>query len=112
MNMKKSIFFDLDGTLWDAISPLVDSYNETMIKHHYPYRFDYGKVKSCMGLTPEETGLLFFPDLEQKEGLDLFRLIVREEIQFLKNPVFSVTDIFDTACFSSFKSLDLLVVNI
>ena len=85
--MKRSIFFDLDGTLWDAIDPLVDAYNETMKRHGYDYTFDYAKVKSCMGLTPEETGSLFFPELPVQEGIDLFKLIVREEITYLaKHP--------------------------
>lgn len=81
--MKQSIFFDLDGTLWDAISPLIDSYNESMSKHGYGYKFDYDKVKSCMGLTPLETGHLFFPELSEEEGLNLFRTMVKEEIVYL-----------------------------
>ena len=25
--MKKALFFDMDGTLWDALVPLMESYN-------------------------------------------------------------------------------------
>lgn len=82
---KIAIFFDLDGTLWDAIEPIKDSYNQTMIKKSLPYRFDYEKVKSCMGLTPIETGKLFFPELSIEDGVNLFKEMVRDEIVYLKD---------------------------
>ena len=59
--MKRAIFFDLDGTMWDGIDKMVIAYNNAMEKHGYKYRFDYKMVKSYMGLTPEETGICLPP---------------------------------------------------
>ena len=83
--MKKAIF--LDGTLWDALNQITISWNLTMEKFHYPYRFSLEDVKSIMGLTPEETCQLLFKDKSLKEGLDIFHLLVKEEINYLsKHP--------------------------
>lgn len=85
--MKKAIFFDLDGTLWDALNQITISWNLTMEKFHYPYRFSLEDVKAIMGLTPEETCQLLFKDKSLKEGLDIFHLLVKEEINYLsKHP--------------------------
>lgn len=85
--MKKAIFFDLDGTLWNALSQITISWNLTMEKYHYAYRFNLETVKSIMGLTPEETCRLLFNDKNLKDGLEIFHLLVKEEINYLsKHP--------------------------
>jgi phosphoglycolate phosphatase len=78
-----SIIFDLDGTLWDALSPITLAWNEAMRKAKAPYSFSEETLRSYMGLTPEETGPLAFPDCSFAEQMRLFRLCVREEISYL-----------------------------
>lgn len=82
--MTQSIFFDLDGTLWDAIVPLTESWNQAMIKAGKPFRFTLAKTKSYMGLTPEETVPLAFPGVPFDEGLVLFKTALRSEISYLR----------------------------
>lgn len=84
---KQGIFFDLDGTLWDAIEQIHQSWNETMISMGMKYRFTLPQIKSTMGLTPEETLPITFPDSDKEEGMRLFKECVKGEIRFLKtNP--------------------------
>lgn len=85
--MKKALFFDLDGTLWDALVPLTESWNEAMISHNLPYRFTIDTMKSYMGLTPEETCPKSFPGTTLEEGLKLFKIVLDAEIDYLsKHP--------------------------
>jgi phosphoglycolate phosphatase len=78
-----SLFFDLDGTLWDAVRPITLAWNLTMEQEKMPYRFDETRVRSTMGLTPEETATLLFPEQPLQEGLRLFRACVTGEIAYL-----------------------------
>lgn len=81
--MKKSIFFDLDGTLWDAIDQIHQSWNETMIRMNEPFRFTRETIHSTMGLTPLETLPITFPNTSEEKGMNLFTQCVKDEIKFL-----------------------------
>lgn len=78
------IFFDLDGTLWNAIPQMVEAYNEAMIENNYKYRFDYNMVKSYMGLTPEETAVIAFNDVDLEKGMALFKIMYDKELLYLR----------------------------
>lgn len=87
IQMEKALFFDLDGTLWDALVPLTDSWNDAMESNGEKYRFTVDIMKSYMGLTPLETVVLAFPDVDEVEGMRLFKLCLDAEIKYLaKNP--------------------------
>ena len=82
--MKNGIIFDLDGTLWDARNSLLESYNLTMKKYNLHYSFDFNKVTSYMGLTPLETVVLAFSDVDTSTGMKYFSYLVEEEIKYLR----------------------------
>ena len=81
--MKKALFFDLDGTLWDALPQLVDAWNEAMKKSSLPYRFDFDTMQSYMGLTPEETAPLAFKDVDLAKGMEYFKICLDYELKYL-----------------------------
>jgi len=82
--MKRSIFFDLDGTLWDAVDNLVDSWNESMKNNNLHYRFNKESMLSFMGLTPLETVKIAFNDVDEKLGMLYFSICLKDEIEYLK----------------------------
>ncbi len=84
-SIKEAIFFDLDGTLWDALVPIKDSWNKAMKDNNLNYEFSLKEITSFMGLTPEETVPLAFKDVPFDTGLKYFKIALNEEIKYLKN---------------------------
>lgn len=85
--MKRAILFDLDGTLWDALTQIKDSWNLAMELEDKSYRFSLQDIRSYMGLTPEETAPLAFPNDNKEDALSLFYKCVAQEIKDLRiNP--------------------------
>lgn len=81
----KAIFFDLDGTLWDALVPITEAWNKAMKENKLNYAFSLETIKSFMGLTPLETAPLAFKDVPLEKGLEYFAICLKEEILYLQN---------------------------
>jgi phosphoglycolate phosphatase len=80
---KQSLIFDLDGTLWDAIKGITIAWNAAMAKEGQDIFFTEQIVKGYMGLTPEETCPLAFPNRTRAEQMRLFHACFVSEIKYL-----------------------------
>ncbi len=58
---KKGIIFDLDGTLWDSVEPVVSAWNSVLQTKGHPLTIE--KMKSLMGKTLSEIAAVLLPDL-------------------------------------------------
>jgi len=82
--MKQAILFDLDGTMWDAIEQIKDAYNLAMIEEKIDTKYTYQTLKSIMGLTPEESCPILFPNEDLEKGIDLFKKCFKQELIHLE----------------------------
>ena len=52
--MRQGIIFDLDGTLWDATSQIVNAWNNVIAKKNIKANISIDQMKSCMGKNIED----------------------------------------------------------
>ena len=72
------LIFDMDGTLWDATSSILESANEVIEKEKgWKNHLDLNTLNRVMGLEIEEIADIYFPQLgkedrkRRKNGFDL-----------------------------------------
>ena len=82
--MDRAVFFDLDGTLWDALIPNLEAWNLAMEKLGESYRFDLKTIKSFMGLTPDETAKIAFDHTPLNEARELFKKTLKISTEYMK----------------------------
>lgn len=79
----KAIFFDLDGTLWDALNSIMETWNNAMENNGLPYRFSIDQIRSYMGLTAKEIADIAFKDVDEKTRILYFDYVSKEQVEYL-----------------------------
>ncbi len=80
----KALFFDLDGTLWDALKSIMETWNNAMKNHGLAYRFSIEQIRSYMGLTAKEIADIAFKDVDELTRIKYFDFVSNEQIDYLK----------------------------
>lgn len=81
--MRKAVIFDVDGTLWDAVDAITDSWEETA--HKFPEvttTLDEGAVRQLMG-QPMDAFVRLLPELPKERAMEIIELCAKEEIDYL-----------------------------
>ncbi|MBU3113825.1 HAD family hydrolase [Clostridium lacusfryxellense] len=80
-----SIIFDLDGTLWDSTTSVIDSWNQTIgIYSEVKNKLTVEDMKSVMGLVIQDVALKFFPYLEEENRLTIVNHCYIKECEYLE----------------------------
>ena len=83
--MKKAVIFDLDGTLWNSTSRLVESFNQVM--ERYPeldIRVTQERMESGMGMNRVALRQHLFPSVDEKMQETLVEECFAEEVIYLR----------------------------
>lgn len=80
-----SIIFDLDGTLWDSTSSVIDSWNQTISNYsEVKNKLTVDDMKSVMGLVIQDVALKLFPYLEEENRLTIVNHCYIKECEYLE----------------------------
>lgn len=81
--IERAIFFDLDGTLWDALQSIMETWNNAMKNNHLLYRFSIEQIRSYMGLTAKEIADIAFKDVDEETRIKYFDYVSKEQVDYL-----------------------------
>lgn len=80
-----SIIFDLDGTLWNSVDSIIDSWNETISNYdEVKNKLTVDDMKSVMGLVIKEVALKFFPYLDEENRIKIVKQCCKNECNYLE----------------------------
>ena len=83
--MKKGIIFDMDGTLWDSASGVAKSWTRVVNAEHDKDRvITTQDIQNVMGRTMDKIAEILFPELEEKERLELIDHCGKDENDYLR----------------------------
>lgn len=79
------VIFDLDGTLWDSSKQVVPAWNCVLNKYPQLHK-QITETDMCgfMGKTLDKIAGLMFPDMDEKERMEILRECCREEQVYLQ----------------------------
>lgn len=82
--MKKCVIFDMDGTLWDASTSVLEAGNEVIeqrlgIKNYLNQEI----MNQVMGLVTDEIAKIYFPQLPLKEAIELTEACMDYENEYI-----------------------------
>ena len=79
------IFFDLDGTLWDASEGIALSWRQVLAEQpDFTRTLTMEDIDGCMGLTEEQIEEKLFPDFPPARQKELFDLCIQRECEYLR----------------------------
>lgn len=83
---KRGILLDVDGTLWDAVEVITDSWNEALkacpdVEHEITVE----QMGQCLGKTMVEIGDRLFPFLSPARRREVLDTAMRFEVEYLRD---------------------------
>ena len=79
--MKKAVIFDMDGTLWDSVDEIVESWNKTCPEMHI--RRD--QLIGLMGKTMDCFARELLPEYEMDQAMEIIHACERDENEYLRH---------------------------
>lgn len=81
--MFDGILFDLDGTLWDAVPEVTESWNRTLAREGIDRTLMAEELRPCMGLLLSDIGAKLLPGVSQQRREELIGLCCADENAYL-----------------------------
>ena len=82
--MKTGIFFDLDGTLWDAVESITTSWNIKLKDLGYSLKLTPEQLQKEMGKLMEDIADSVFSEIKKPTRYDVLKQCMDYEMEYLK----------------------------